>query len=138
MNDFERLQTALKRQSEQRQAEQQNCEGLLNALYHALRYAAGPGLPFNNVRIELLTDKDPVLRPLPLGSWHAARIRLGLADVRVQVRRGPAGYLGEFGRGGHFRLEHITEESVTAVARQILRDVADMYAADRAAAHKLN
>lgn len=130
MNDFDALQAAIRRHAEARQAEQRACEAFINALYHALRTASGPGLPLNNVTLDFTSDPANRLRPAPPGGWVAAWLRLGLCEVLVRVRRVEGMFQGEYGAGGRFRLERISEDDLIALARQVLRDVAATYASD--------
>lgn len=128
MSDFDALQAAIGRHAHERQAEQRACEAFLNALYHALRSASGPGLPLNNVAMEAVPDPGTRLRPPPPGSWHAAWLRLGLCEVLVRVRRDGGSFTGEYGQGGTFSLGSVTENDLIALARRLLRDVAASYA----------
>lgn len=130
MTDFDALQRAVQASAAMRQAEAQSCEGLLTALYQAFRHASGPGLPLNNVSMEAVAVSDQSLRPLPLGSWYAATFRLGLCEVRVQVRRDGADFVGEYGGSGQFRLHWFTESEMLALGRHILRRLAEIYDAD--------
>ncbi|AKH15725.1 hypothetical protein [Deinococcus soli (ex Cha et al. 2016)] len=127
MSSFDELQAVIRRGAQARQAEVQACEGFLTLLYHALRAASGPGLPLNNVSMDPAPDPQEVLRPAPLGSWHAARYRLGLCEVLVRVRRVDGAFRGEYGLGEGFRVDDVTDESVLRLARQLLRDVIKMY-----------
>lgn len=128
MSEFDELQAAVRRHAHTRQAEERACEALINALYHALRTASGPGLPLNNVTLDFTTDPANRLRPVPTGGFHAAWLRLGLCEVLVRVRRVDGAFQGEYGEGGSFRLEGIGEDELVTLARQMLRDVADTYA----------
>jgi len=128
MSDFDALQAAIRRHADARQAEQRACEAFINALYHALRTASGPGLPLNNVTLDFTPDPANRLRPSPPGGWVAAWLRLGLCEVLVRVRRTEGTFQGEYGAGGTFQLERISEDDLIALARQLLRDVAATYA----------
>ncbi|MDB5044895.1 MAG: hypothetical protein JWQ08_945 [Deinococcus sp.] len=128
MSDFDALQAAIRRHAEARQTEQRACEAFINALYHALRTASGPGLPLNNVTLDFTPDPANRLRPAPPGGWVAAWLRLGLCEVLVRVRRTEGMFQGEYGSDGTFRLERISEDDLIALARQLLRDVAATYA----------
>ncbi|WP_034387224.1 hypothetical protein [Deinococcus sp. YIM 77859] len=134
MSDFDALQAALRRSAGERQAEGRACEAFLNALYHALRTASGPGLPLNNVTLDLVLDPAARLRPPPLGGWHAAWLRLGLCEVLVRVRREAGAFVGEYGQKGTFHLADVTEDALTLLARHLLRDLAATYAGGNAAA----
>lgn len=127
MSDFDTLQAVIRRHAGERQAEQRACEAFLNALYHALRTASGPGLPLNNVSLELIPDPDARLRPPPLGAWHAAWLRLGLCEVLVRVRCADGAFVGEYGQGGSFCLTSVNEDDLILLARRLLRDVAATY-----------
>lgn len=127
MGEFDDVQLAVRRHAEARQAEQRTCEAFLHALYHALRTASGPGLPLNNVTLDFTPDPETRLRPAPLGSFHAAWLRLGLCEVFIRVRRLEGAFQGEYGVSGVFRLEVTGEDELLALARQLLRDVAGMY-----------
>lgn len=131
MSEFDELQATVRRHARERQAEAQACEALLNALYHALRAASGPGLPLNNVTLDFTADPANRLRPVPSGGFHAAWLRLGLCEVLVRVRRVDGAFQGEYGEGGSFRLESVGEDALITLARQMLRDVADTYAGVR-------
>jgi hypothetical protein len=128
VSEFDELQAAIRRHAHERQAEQQACEAFLNALYHALRAASGPGLPLNNVTLDFTSDPTHRLRPVPAGGYHAAWLRLGLCEVLVRVRRVDGAFQGEYGEGGIFRLEDVGEDGLIFLARQLLRDVAATYA----------
>ncbi|MPY66116.1 hypothetical protein F8S09_05310 [Deinococcus sp. SDU3-2] len=128
MSDFDALQAAIRRRASERQAEARACEALLNALYHALRTASGPGLPLNNVSLDLVPDPAATLRPPPPGGWHAAWFRLGLCEVLVRVRREGGAFVGEYGQGLSFRLEDMGEDALIALARRMLRDLTAVYA----------
>lgn len=138
MSDFDALQAAVRRRASERQAEARACEALLNALYHALRTASGPGLPLNNVSLDLVPDPAATLRPPPPGGWHAAWIRLGLCEVFVRVRREGGAFLGEYGPGFSFRLEDLGEDALIALARRMLRDLTAVYAGTAAGEGALN
>ncbi|WP_104991046.1 hypothetical protein [Deinococcus sp. NW-56] len=127
MSDFDALQAAIRRRAGERQAEARACEALLNALYHALRTASGPGLPLNNVSLDLVPDPDAPLRPPPPGGWHAAWLRLGLCEVLVRVRRDGGAFVGEYGQGLRFRVEDTGEDALIALARRMLRDLTAAY-----------
>ncbi|ANE43889.1 hypothetical protein [Deinococcus puniceus] len=127
MSDFDALQAAIRRHAEARQAEQRACEAFINALYHALRTASGPGLPLNNVTLDFTPDPANRLRPAPPGGWVAAWLRLGLCEVLVRVRRTDGVFQGEYGSDGVFRLSAISEDDLIALARRVLRDVAATY-----------
>ncbi len=128
MSEFDELQAAIRRYAHERQAEEQACQAFINALYHALRAASGPGLPLNNVTLDFTNDPANRLRPVPPGGCHAAWLRLGLCEVLVRVRRVGGAFQGEYGEGGTFRLEEIGEDELIALARRVIRDVADTYA----------
>ncbi|MFK7601455.1 hypothetical protein ACI3L1_04500 [Deinococcus sp. SM5_A1] len=128
MSEFDELQAAIRRHAHERQAEERACEAFLNALYHALRAASGPGLPLNNVTLDFTVDPANRLRPVPTGGFHAAWLRLGLCEVLVRVRRVGGAFQGEYGDGGSFRLEGAGEDELITLARQMLRGVADRYA----------
>ncbi|GGL83309.1 hypothetical protein GCM10010840_21320 [Deinococcus aerolatus] len=128
MSEFDELQAAIRRHAHERQAEERACEAFINALYHALRAASGPGLPLNNVTLDFTTDPANRLRPVPTGGFHAAWLRLGLCEVLVRVRRVGGAFQGEYGEGGTFRLEQTGEDELFTLARQMLCDVADTYA----------
>jgi hypothetical protein len=130
VSDFDALQAVIRRRAGERQAEGRACEALLNALYHALRTASGPGLPLNNVILDLVPDAGSRLRPPPPGGWYAAWLRLGLCEVLVRVRREEGAFVGEYGQGGTFRLSDTGEDALIALARRLLRDVAATYAGD--------
>lgn len=132
MSDFDALQAAIRRHAGERQAEQRACEAVLNALYHALRTASGPGLPLNNVHLDLIPDPDARLRPPPLGAWYGAWLRLGLCEVRVRVRCVGGALRGEYGQGGTFCLTSVNEDDLIVLARRLLRDVAATYAGEDA------
>ncbi|KEF34411.1 MULTISPECIES: hypothetical protein [Deinococcus] len=138
MSDFDALQAAIRRRATERQAEARACEALLGALYHALRTAGGPGLPLNNVALDPVPDPSATLRPPPLGGTHAAWIRLGLCEVFVRVRREGGAFLGEYGPGFSFRLDDLSEEALTALARRMLRDLTAVYAGMAAGGGALN
>lgn len=127
MSEFDELQAVIRRHADARQAEQRACEAFLNALYHALRTASGPGLPLNNVTLEFRPDPDLRLRPAPTGSAHAAWLRLGLCEVLVRVRRSDGAFVGDYGSGGTFRLDSTTEDDLLALARTLLRHVTGVY-----------
>ncbi|MFC4455981.1 hypothetical protein [Deinococcus sonorensis] len=122
--DFDALQASIQATSGPRLAEQRACEAFLNALYHALRHASGPGLPLNNVSIEPAEDRTVRLRPLPQGSWHAAWFRLGLCEVYVRVQRQAGQFVGEYGQQGRFRQSGISEDDLLALARSLMRALA--------------
>ena len=86
MSDFDALQRAIEVSASARQAEARACEACLTALYHALRHASGPGLPLNNVSMELLPDPQQRLGPRrwaagtrPGFGWGCARCWSGCA-----------------------------------------------------------
>lgn len=130
MSDFDALQAVIRRHAGARQAEQRACEALLNALYHALRSASGPGLPLNNVTLDFISDPGLRLRPPPPGGWHAAWVRLGLCEVLVRVRWEDGAFVGEYAQSGTFRLGETGEDALIALARRLLRDVAAAYAGE--------
>ncbi|MEF2277777.1 hypothetical protein V3W47_05650 [Deinococcus sp. YIM 134068] len=130
VNDFDALQGAIRRAAEARQAEQRACEAFLNALYHALRTASGPGLPLNNVTLDPTPDPTHRLRPTPPGGWYAAWVRLGLCEVFVRVRREGGAFVGEYGERGAFHLSDTTEDGLIALARRLLSEVAAVYAGE--------
>ena len=121
--DFEALQDAVRAAAELRQAEVQLCEAFLNALYQAFRHANGPGLPLNNVSLDWADDAANRVRPVPLGGWHAAWIRLGLCEVYVRVRRDAGRFVGEYGPRGQFALEGVGEHDLLILARTMLREL---------------
>lgn len=127
MADFDELQAVMQRRAEHRLAEARACEAFLQALYHALRTAGGPGQPLHNVSLDMTEDPGARLRPTPAGGFHAAWLRLGLCEVLVRVRRIGGAFQGEFGEQGAFRLETISEDELTALARRLLREVASVY-----------
>lgn len=133
MNDFDALQAVIRRAADARQAEQRACEAFLGALYHALRTASGPGLPLNNVTLDLTPDPGNRLRPTPPGGWHAGWLRLGLCEVLVRVRREGGAFVGEYAGRGAFHLAATTEDDLIALARRLLRDVAAVYAGEETA-----
>ncbi|MDV6375712.1 hypothetical protein [Deinococcus arenicola] len=139
MSEFDELQAVIRRHANERQGEERACEALINALYHALRAASGPGLPLNNVTLDFTVDPTNCLRPIPTGGFHAAWLRLGLCEVLVRVRRVEGAFQGEYGDGGSFRLETGGRDELIVLARRILRDVADTYAgAGREQVRRLN
>ncbi|GGS24647.1 hypothetical protein [Deinococcus knuensis] len=138
MSEFDELQAVIRRHADARQAEQRACEAFLNALYHALRTASGPGLPLNNVTLEFTADPAVRLRPAPAGSYHAAWLRLGLCEVLVRVRRADGAFQGEYGPGCAFRLERTGEDELLALARTLLRDVTAAYGGEQVTAAHLN
>lgn len=127
MSEFDELQAVIQRHAERRQAEERACEAFIQALYHALRTASGPGLPLNNVTLDFIDDPTNRLRPTPSGGVHAAWLRLGLCEVLVRVRRLDGAFQGEYGEGGVFRLETTTEDDLIGLARLMLRDVTATY-----------
>jgi hypothetical protein len=124
-SDFDLLQAAVRAASELRQSEVRACEAFLNALYHAFRHANGPGLPLNNVSLELAEDPWNRMRPVPLGGWHAAWFRLGVCEVYVRVRREAGRFVGEYGPRAGFSQEGIGEDELLVLARQMLRELTD-------------
>ncbi|WP_309572414.1 hypothetical protein [Deinococcus sp.] len=130
MSEFDELQGVIQRHAERRQAEARACETFLQALYHALRSASGPGLPLNNVTLDVIADPINRLRPTPTGGFHAAWLRLGLCEVLVRVRRLDGAFQGEYGEGGVFRLDSTGEDDLLRLARRLLRDVAATYAGE--------
>lgn len=130
MSEFDELQAVIRRFAEARQAEQRACEAFLNALYHALRNASGPGLPLNNVTLDLIPDPANRLRPTPSGGFHSAWLRLGLCEVLVRVRRLDGAFQGEFGEDGVFRIEDVSEDALLALARRLLHEVSATYAGE--------
>ncbi len=137
MTDFDTLQHAIIATTQQRQAETVACETLLSALYFAFRHANGAGQPLNNVSMEPLTQSVR-LRPLPLGSWHAVWFRLGICEVLLRVRRDGGGFVGEYGEGLNFKLPNSSDREVQALARQILRVLADQYQTEYQVRHMTN
>lgn len=127
MSDFDTLQLALQRSAQARQADERACEHCLNALYHAVRRLGGPGLPLNNASLELTPDPFAPLRPAPVGSFHAAWLRVGMCEVLVRVRRDSSGFHGEYGRAGRFHLPDLGEGALQELARALLRGVAGEY-----------
>ena len=125
MSDFDTLQATIRRHAAERRADEESCEGCLNLLYHALRRASGPGMPLNNVNMDMVPSSER-LRPAPSGSYHAAWFRLGLCEVQVRVRRVGQSYLGDYA-GISFELPELSEERLLALARTLLRDVAGLY-----------
>lgn len=138
MSDFEALQLALHRLAARRRAEQQACEALLNGLYHALRASGGRGRPLNNVSMEVIPDPLRRMQPVPEGEFHAAWFRLGLCEVLVRVRLSGAEFHGEFGTSGVFSVTDLNDDTLAALARQVLRDVALMYEGSVSPAGQLN
>lgn len=130
MSEFDELQAVIRQHAERRQTEERACEAFLQALYHALRTASGPGLPLNNVTLDFIEDSANRLRPTPSGGFHAAWLRLGLCEVLLRVRRVEGGFQGEYGEGGVFRLETTSEDDLIRLARRVLRDVAATYAGE--------
>jgi hypothetical protein len=122
-SDFDRLQATIRAATESRQSEARACEVFLNALYHSFRHASGPGLPLNNVSLDLTDDPDNRLRPVPLGGWHAAWFRLGLCEVYIRVRREVGQFVGEYGPRASFSMAGADEEGLLVLARQILREL---------------
>ncbi|CAM3866138.1 hypothetical protein [Deinococcus frigens] len=127
MSEFDELQATIRRHAHERQAEERACEAFLNALYHALRAASGPGMPLNNVTLDFTVDPASRVRPVPPGGFHSAWLRLGLCEVLVRVRRMGGAFQGEYGEDGSFRLDNVGEDELISLARRMLRDVADMY-----------
>ena len=129
MSDFDALQATLARQAADRQADADACEALLGALYQAFRRGDGPGQPLHNVSLEPVPDPEQKLRPPPVGEFHAAWFRLGLCEVLIRVRRQHGEFHGEYATRGRFALSEndVSEESVIALARRILREVATEY-----------
>ncbi|WP_370657337.1 hypothetical protein [Deinococcus sp. KNUC1210] len=123
MSDFDALQEAVRRSAEARQAELQFCEAFIQALYQSFRHANGPGLPLNNVSLDWADDAANRVRPVPLGGWHAAWIRLGLCEVYVRVRLDAGRFVGEYGPHGQFSQEYTGEDDLLILARTILRDL---------------
>ena len=123
-SDFDRLQAAVRAAVDLRESEERACESFLNALYHAFRHANGPGLPLNNVLLELAADPENRMRPVPLGGWHAAWFRLGLCEVYIRVRREAGRFVGEYGSRASFSQDGLGEQDFLALSRQILRDLA--------------
>lgn len=138
MSDFDALQQALHRLAEQHRTEQELCEALLNGLYHALRKAGGRGQPLNNVSVEMIPDPLRRLQPVPTGEFHAAWFRIGLCEVLVRVRMHGDGFHGEFGVNGLFQVTDLDNSTMTALARQVLRDVASMYEGKEYDSNQLN
>ena len=127
MSDFDALQRAVQASAQARWAEAQQCEALLTALYQALRQASGPGLPLNNVAMELCPDPFQRLRPAPLGSYHAAWLRLGLCEVQVRVRREGPDFVGDYGQDTPFRLSRHADTEMLILARDLLRTLTRLY-----------
>lgn len=125
MSDFEALQRAIVLSAPQRQAEDAACEQFLWELYLALRHSGGVGQPLNNVSMEPQGSAQ-MLRPPPLGSWHAAWFRLGLCEVLVRVRREGNDFIGDYAGGETFRLPQ-SSDAVQGFARQLLRALARHY-----------
>ncbi|TSA83061.1 hypothetical protein FNU79_13175 [Deinococcus detaillensis] len=130
MTDFDALQRAIGASLSSRQAEARACEACLTALYQALRHANGPGLPLNNVMMEPASDLFRSIKPAPLGSWHAAWFRLGLCELRVQVRREGSDFVGEYGPSGHFRIHLLSEMEMLGLGREVLSQLIRLYDAD--------
>ena len=123
-SDFDRLQAAVRAAVDLRESEERACESFLNALYQGFRHANGPGLPLNNVSLELAADPENRMRPVPLGGWHAAWFRLGLCEVYIRVRREAGRFVGEYGPRATFSQVGLAEQDLLALSRQILRDLA--------------
>lgn len=132
MSEFDELQAVIRTHADARQNEQRACEAFLNALYHALRTASGPGLPLNNVTLDFTADPANRLRPTPSGGFHSAWLRLGLCEVLVRVRRIEGAFHGEYGENGVFKLEAVSEDELLVLARKLLRDVTATYAGENA------
>lgn len=124
--DFDQLQAAVRAAVELRQSESRACEAFLNALYHAFRHANGPGLPLNNVSLELAEDPSNRMRPVPLGGWHAAWFRLGVCEVYIRVRRESGRFVGEYGPRASFSQEGVSEDEFLGLARQMLRELTEV------------
>ena len=127
MSDFDALQRAIQTSAQARWAEAQQCEAVLTSLYQALRQASGPGLPLNNVAMELCPDPSLRLRPPPLGSYHAAWLRLGLCEVQVRLRREGPGFAGNYGHDTPFHLPISADTEMLALARELLRTLTRLY-----------
>lgn len=127
MSDFNALQATLERRAAERRADHEACEALLNSLYRAFRRAGGRGQPLNNVSMDMVPDPERRLQPIPEGEFHAAWFRLGLCEVLVRVRLVNGEFHGEFGRGGTFSVQSLSDDALSILARQILRDVTRMY-----------
>lgn len=138
MTDFDDLQLVLHRMAARRRAEQEACEALLNGLYHALRTSGGRGTPLHNVSMEIIPDPLRRMQPIPEGEFHTAWFRLGLCEVLLRVRLVDTEFHGEFGTNGVFSVNELTDETLTALARQVLRDVAAMYEGSVTPAGHLN
>lgn len=138
MSDFDALQAVIARYASVRKADAEACEVLLNALYHAFRSASGPGLPLNNVSMDIVPDPYSRLRPVPVGNFHAAWFRLGLCEVLVRVRLHSGTFHGEFAQDGSFAIETLTEDTVLVVARHILKAVTALYTGGRGQENPLN
>lgn len=130
MSAFDELQAVIRRHAAARQAEQQACETVLTGLYQALRTAGGPGMPLNNVMLDMALDPEVRLRPLPLGAFHVGWLRLGVCEVMVRVRWTGTAFHGEFGLGGTFQLTSVSEEALAVLARQLLRELTATYASE--------
>ncbi len=127
MSEFDELQATIRQFAKERQAEQEVCESFLAALYQALRKASGPGLPLNNVRLDVAQAPENWIRPVPKGSVHCAWLRLGLCEMFVRVRLLPTGIQGEYGQGGTFHIADVSEDALLILARQMLRHVISIY-----------
>lgn len=127
MSDFDDLQAALHFHAGARRDDQQTCENLLHALYHALRHEGGPGRPLNNVSMDMVPDPMQRLRPVPLGEFYAAWYRLGLCEVLVRVRFSGDEFHGDYGPSGVFSVGDLSTDAIKALACQILRDLAAQY-----------
>lgn len=134
MSAFDQLQVVIRRHAAERQAEQQACESVLGGLYQALRSASGPGLPLNNVMLDLLPDPAARLRPSPAGAFHAGWLRLGVCEVLVRVRWTGEAFHGEFGPQGTFHLTSVSDDALKVLARQVLRELTATYAGEDLAA----
>lgn len=130
MSAFDELQAVIRQHAADRQAEQQACEAVLTGLYQALRTASGPGMPLNNVMLDMVQDPEVRLRPLPLGAFHAGWLRLGVCEVLMRIRWTGAAFHGEFGSSGTFQLTSVSEEALAVLARQVLRELTATYASE--------
>lgn len=128
MDDFDALQRAIRNSTEDRLVYQRQCETFLNALYHAMRGIHGRGQPLANVSLELVTDPGNRVKPIPVGGVYAAWLRVGLFDVYIRLRHDGLSYVGEYAQAGRFTLTSPTPEALLALARQIVRDGAQVYA----------
>lgn len=127
-NNFDALQNIVRCCAESRQADERACERFLNMLYQTLRHAGGPGMPLQNVSMDIIPDPMQRLRPAPAGSFHAAWLRLGACEVLVRVRRqGGQQFEGEYGEWGRFEVIGLHHETMMALVNRMVRDIGRMY-----------